>query len=34
MNAHPRWSALRIRALVLAIAVAAAAGVHAQAGSQ
>jgi hypothetical protein len=34
MNVHPRRSILRIRALVLALAVAAAAGVHARAGSQ
>ena len=34
MNAYPRWSTRRIRALVLALAVAAGAGVHARAGSQ
>jgi len=34
MNAHPRWPALRIRSLVLAFAVVAAAGAHARAGSQ
>jgi len=35
MNDHPRWSTLRIRALVLTFAVAAGAGVHAaRAGSQ